>query len=109
MGPGNIFVTLAKRQVFGRVGIDSLAGPSEIMIVADDTAPVELVAADLLSQAEHDPAAAAILVTPSKTLLQNVLDEIERQLATLAREMTARESLARWGRAVLCRDLAGGV
>ena len=106
VGPGNIFVTLAKRQVFGRVGIDSLAGPSEIMIVADDTAPVELVAADLLSQAEHDPAAAAILVTPSKTLLQNVLDEIERQLATLAREMTARESLARWGRAVLCRDLA---
>ncbi|MGI6083743.1 MAG: histidinol dehydrogenase, partial [Limnochordia bacterium] len=106
VGPGNIFVTLAKRQVFGRVGIDSLAGPSEIMVVADDTAPAELVAADLLSQAEHDPAAAAIFVTPSEKLLQNVLDELERQLVTLTREMTARESLSRWGRAVLCRDLA---
>lgn len=105
VGPGNLFVTLAKRRVFGRVGIDSLAGPSEIMVVADDSAPAELVAADLLSQAEHDPAAAAILVTPSEKLLQAVLQELESQVPTLARQETARESLARWGRAVLCRDL----
>lgn len=106
VGPGNIFVTLAKKQVFGRVGIDSLAGPSEIMVVADDTADAELVAADLLSQAEHDPAAAAILVTPSERLLQAVMAALEGQLATLERAETARESLARWGRAVLCLDLS---
>lgn len=106
VGPGNIFVTLAKKMVFGRVGIDSLAGPSEIMVVADDSADAELVATDLLSQAEHDTAAAAILTTPSARLLEAVLREIEAQLSTLKRESIARKSLEQWGRAVLCRDLA---
>ena len=105
-GPGNVFVQLAKKMVFGRVGIDALQGPSEIVVIADDTADPELVAADLLSQAEHDPEAAAILLTPSKQMLQAVLAEVERQVALLSRVETARESLRRWGRAVLCRDLA---
>lgn len=84
-GPGNIFVTLAKRQVFGMVGIDTLAGPTETMIVADDTANVEWLAADLLAQAEHDTLASAILLTPSKSLAQAVQAEVNRQMTNLNR------------------------
>ena len=76
-GPGNLFVTLAKKQVFGTVGIDSLAGPTETVVIADDSANPAWVAADLLAQAEHDVLAAAILLTPSQSLIQAVQAEIE--------------------------------
>lgn len=105
VGPGNLFVTLAKKLVFGRVGIDALNGPSEIAVVADDGADPRWVAADLLSQAEHDPEAAAILFTDSPRLADAVAEEIERQLESLPRKEIARESLERWGAIVVCRDL----
>lgn len=85
VGPGNIFVTLAKRLVYGYVGIDMLAGPSEIVIIADDTAPVEYVAADLLSQAEHDANAAALLFTPSERLAEAVSIEVSKQMQERSR------------------------
>lgn len=105
VGPGNIFVTLAKKAVFGRVGIDALNGPSEVVIVADEHADPAWVAADLLSQAEHDPEAAAILLATSGGVADRVLAEIERQLETMERRDVARESLERWGRVVVCRGL----
>ncbi|MEB3275831.1 MAG: histidinol dehydrogenase, partial [Cyanobacteriota bacterium] len=80
-GPGNLYVTLAKKAVYGRVAIDSLAGPSEVLVIADGSARADLVAADLLAQAEHDPLAAAILLTTSSELATAVPQEIERQLA----------------------------
>ena len=93
VGPGNIYVATAKRQVFGQVDIDMIAGPSEIGIIADDsTNPVHL-AADLLSQAEHDPRARAIMVTNSEKLAQLVSDEVERQLSQLPRESIARPAI----------------
>jgi sulfopropanediol 3-dehydrogenase len=84
VGPGNAFVAEAKRQLFGRVGIDLLAGPSEVAVIADDTADPELVAADLLAQAEHGPSSPAVLITTSEALGRAVLDEIARQLDALA-------------------------
>jgi sulfopropanediol 3-dehydrogenase len=84
VGPGNAFVAEAKRQLFGRVGIDLLAGPSEVAVIADDTADPELVAADLLAQAEHGPSSPAVLITTSDALGRAVLDEIARQLDALA-------------------------
>lgn len=105
VGPGNLFVQLAKALVFGAVGIDSLAGPSEVLIVADQAANPAWIAADLLSQAEHDTEAAAILITPSPELAEAVRKELERQLATLSTADTARISLERWGRIVTCRDI----
>ncbi|GAW93076.1 histidinol dehydrogenase, partial [Calderihabitans maritimus] len=81
-GPGNIYVTLAKKLVYGQVDIDMLAGPSEILIIADETADPVHVAADLLSQAEHDPMASAVLITPSADLAQKVQQEVERQIET---------------------------
>ncbi|NPV75095.1 MAG: histidinol dehydrogenase [Anaerolineae bacterium] len=83
VGPGNLFVTLAKQQVFGTVGIDGLAGPTETLIVADDTARPDWVAADLLAQAEHDPLAAAILLTPSRTLAEAVQQAVEKRVQEL--------------------------
>src|SRR6201992_1878228 len=83
VGPGNAFVAEAKRQLFGRVGIDLLAGPSEVAVIADDTADPELVAADLLGQAEHGPTTTAVLITPSESLGRAVIDEIARQLDDL--------------------------
>ena len=83
VGPGNIYVALAKKQVFGHVGIDMVAGPSEVLIIADQSANPEYVAADLLSQAEHDPMAAAILITTSQTLAENVSTEVEKQIEYL--------------------------
>ena len=105
VGPGNLFVTLAKKQVLGRVGIDMLAGPSEVMVIADQTAKAGWVAADLLSQAEHGADSAAILVTTSRSLAEKVLRELEVQCKQLARSAIAAESLARSGRIVVCRDL----
>jgi len=96
-GPGNIFVALAKREVYGDVDIDMIAGPSEIAILADDTARADEVAADLLSQAEHDPRACSVLVTPSVRLAEEVSAEVERQLATLPRREIAAKSIADYG------------
>lgn len=96
-GPGNIFVALAKREVFGDVDIDMIAGPSEIAILADETARADEVAADLLSQAEHDPRACSVLVTPSAQLAEAVAEEVEKQLATLPRKEIAARSIADYG------------
>ncbi|MEH7112685.1 histidinol dehydrogenase [Neobacillus niacini] len=96
-GPGNIFVALAKREVFGDVDIDMIAGPSEIAIIADDSARADEVAADLLSQAEHDPRACSVLVTPSITLAEEVAVEVEKQLALLPRKEIASKSIADFG------------
>jgi len=104
-GPGNLFVTLAKRQVFGVVGIDNLAGPTETMIIADDTARPEWVAADLLAQAEHDVLASAILLTPSKALIEKIEVEVGRQLVQRRRAEILASSLANSCGAVLTRDL----
>jgi histidinol dehydrogenase len=104
VGPGNAFVAEAKRQLFGRVGIDSVAGPSEVVVVADDSADAEHVAADLLAQAEHDPGA-SVLVTPSRALAQAVAAELERQLMTLARAAPARTALERYGAIVVSESL----
>lgn len=89
-GPGNIYVALAKREVFGEVAIDMIAGPSEIAVLADDTAYPDEIAADLLSQAEHDPLACAILVTTSEQLAKKVAEEVEKQLLNLPRQEVAR-------------------
>jgi histidinol dehydrogenase len=105
-GPGNIYVALAKRAVYGAVDIDSIAGPSEIVVLADETADPAYVAADLLSQAEHDEMASAILVTTSSELAEAVSAEVERQLATLPREVIARKSIDQYG-AVLLADTMG--
>lgn len=96
-GPGNIFVALAKREVFGDVDIDMIAGPSEIAILADETARADEVAADLLSQAEHDPRACSVLVTPSSVLAEAVADEVAKQLELLPRKDIASRSIADYG------------
>lgn len=105
VGPGNIFVALAKREVFGLVDIDMVAGPSEILVVADETANPAYVAADLLSQAEHDRMASSVLVTPSKTLALAVQQEVEAQLATLPRRDIAQISIENYGAICLVNDL----
>ncbi|NMB46188.1 MAG: histidinol dehydrogenase [Firmicutes bacterium] len=105
VGPGNIFVTLAKKMVYGRVGIESLAGPSEILVIADETANARHLAADLLSQAEHDPEAASILLTDSERLARQVRTEISIQLESLGRQAIARLSLKKNGLILVCRDL----
>ncbi|WP_336990222.1 histidinol dehydrogenase [Bacillus infantis] len=96
-GPGNIFVALAKREVFGDVDIDMIAGPSEIAVLADETARANEVAADLLSQAEHDPMACSVLVTASSILAEKVAEEVERQLADLPRREIAGKSIEDFG------------
>ena len=105
VGPGNAFVAEAKRQLFGRVGIDSIAGPSEVLIVADDSADPRWVAADLLAQAEHDPGS-AILATPSLALAEQVVAQVEEQLGQLERSPAARRSLELYGAAIVTPDLA---
>ena len=104
-GPGNIYVAVAKREVFGHVGIDMVAGPSEVLVVADETADPRWVAADLLSQAEHDPLSAAILVTDSDALADSVRAELDRQTALLPRRGVVEKSLTAYGTAVVCPDL----
>ncbi len=96
-GPGNIYVALAKREVFGDVDIDMIAGPSEIAIIADDSARADEIAADLLSQAEHDPRACSVLVTPSMVLAEEVAIEVEKQLADLPRKEIAAKSITDFG------------
>ncbi|CAI8996423.1 histidinal/histidinol dehydrogenase [Brevibacillus sp. IT-7CA2] len=108
VGPGNIFVALAKREVFGLVSIDMVAGPSEIAVIADETANPRYVAADLLSQAEHDPMSAAILVTTSQSLAEQVSQEVERQLADLPRKAIAEAAIRDYGAILLVDDLEEG-
>ncbi len=105
VGPGNIYVATAKRSVFGQVDIDMIAGPSEILIIADESANPEFVASDLLSQAEHDELASPLLVSTSRALAERVKAEVERQLANLARKEIARKALDRFGAIVLVSDL----
>jgi histidinol dehydrogenase len=105
VGPGNIYVTLAKKELFGQVGIDMLAGPSEIVIVADSQANPAYIAADLLSQAEHDPLSKPILITSSEKLASLVVEELEKQLLNLPRQATARQSLTGQGAAIVVADL----
>ena len=105
VGPGNLFVTLAKQQVFGQVGIDGLAGPTETMIIADETANPAWLAADLLAQAEHDTLAAAILLTPSRGLAEAVQREVARQMETLSRDAVIAVALAGQGGIVLTAGL----
>jgi histidinol dehydrogenase len=104
-GPGNLFVTLAKRQVYGVVGIDGLAGPTETVVVADEAANPAWVAADMLAQAEHDLLASAILLTPSQPLIEKVEIEIARQMEDRSRADIITASLENRGGAVLTRDL----
>lgn len=96
-GPGNIYVALAKREVFGQVAIDMIAGPSEIVVLADETAKANEIAADLLSQAEHDERASSILVTPSMKLALEVASEVDKQLETLPRKAIAAAALEQYG------------
>ena len=109
MGPGNAYVAEAKKQVFGQVNIDMIAGPSEVLVIADGKSDPAFVAADLLSQAEHDKMASAVLVTESKELAQAVAEEIEGQLEQLERRDIARASIDQNGRILLVEDLAEGI
>ncbi|AFZ54529.1 histidinol dehydrogenase [Cyanobacterium aponinum UTEX 3222] len=104
-GPGNIYVTLAKKEVYGRVGIDSLAGPSEVLIIADSQANPVHVAVDLLAQAEHDPMAAAILVTDSELLAQQVQAEVDQQLENHPRRTLTEKAIAHYGVIILTKNL----
>ena len=105
VGPGNLFVATAKQMVYGMVDIDMVAGPSEILVVADATANPVHVAADLLSQAEHDKMASAVLVTDSEKLAKNVQQEVEKQLQTLPREEIARCSIENRGKIILASNI----
>jgi len=105
VGPGNAYVAEAKRQLFGRVGIDLLAGPTEVLVVADETADAELVATDLLGQAEHGPTSPAVLITTSEDLAQGTLAEIDRQLQTLETAEIASVSWRDYGEIILVDDL----
>lgn len=109
VGPGNIYVALAKRYVFGVVDIDSIAGPSEIVVLADSSADPAYVAADLLSQAEHDEMASAVLVTPSPELAEQVRLEVERQLEQLPRRSIAEQSLRDYGAILTVDSLEEGI
>ena len=109
VGPGNIYVALAKRLVYGVVDIDSIAGPSEIVVVADEGANAAFIAADLLSQAEHDEMASAVLLTPSRELAEAVQAEVERQLDALPRRAIAAESVRRHGAILLTASLEEAV
>jgi histidinol dehydrogenase len=104
-GPGNKFVAAAKKLVFGVVGIDAIAGPSEIVIAADDSAPPAFVAADLLAQAEHDEEASAILITTSLTLANAVAEQVKQQLTSFPRRAIAEKSLANYGAILLVENL----
>jgi histidinol dehydrogenase len=109
VGPGNIYVALAKRMVYGTVDIDMIAGPSEIVVIADETAHPAYVAADLLSQAEHDPMASAVLITPSTALAERVTRELVEQCDALERKEIAGQSLREHGAICLTEDLAEAV
>lgn len=104
-GPGNIYVTLAKKLVYGTVGIDSLAGPSEVLVIADSTANPVYLAADLLAQAEHDPMASSILLTPDSALARQVVAEVDRQLADHPRRLLTEKAIAHYGAIVIVESL----
>ncbi len=106
VGPGNIYVATAKRRVFGQVGIDMVAGPSEILVICDGRTPADWIAMDLFSQAEHDENAQSILLAPDPDFLDAVERSIERLLPDMARAEIIRASLTKRGAMVLCRDLA---
>nr|WP_130296892.1 histidinol dehydrogenase [Fictibacillus sp. BK138] len=108
VGPGNIFVALAKREVFGVCDIDMIAGPSEIAVLADETGNAKYIAADLLSQAEHDPRSAAFLVTTSKNLAEKVATEVESQLEALPRKEIAAQAVRDYGAIYIVDSLAEG-
>jgi histidinol dehydrogenase len=108
VGPGNIYVALAKRLVFGVVDIDMIAGPSEILIIADQTADPDFIAADMLSQAEHDEMAWSVLVTPYRPLIDAVQKSLDNQLQTLPRREIAEKALQNYGTMVLVKDLREG-
>ena len=105
VGPGNIYVATAKREVYGYVDIDMIAGPSEILVIADDSADAEYVAADLLSQAEHDELSSAIAITTSEKLGKAVVKEIKKQIETLERKDIIEKSLANYGKIILVESL----
>ncbi|MDA0842078.1 MAG: histidinol dehydrogenase [Planctomycetota bacterium] len=109
VGPGNLFVTIAKREILGMAGIDMLAGPSEVIVLADETANPAHVAADLLAQAEHDPIASAVLVTPSASLASAVQKETDLQLANLPRAKIAGTAIHDYGLAVVVNDMNEGI
>lgn len=109
VGPGNIYVATAKRMVYGEVDIDMIAGPSDVLIVADDTANPRWIAADLLAQAEHDKLAQAILVTTEETLIEQVQTELAQQLAELPRKEIAEAAIESNGKIILVKDLAEAV
>ncbi|MGH7428164.1 MAG: histidinol dehydrogenase, partial [Candidatus Methylomirabilaceae bacterium] len=105
VGPGNAYVAAAKRLVFGQVGIDMIAGPTEILIIADGQAKASWAAADLLSQAEHDRLSSALLLTPSRKLAEEVSDEVKRQVALLPRRSIAESSIESYGSAIVVKGL----
>src|SRR5262245_33949360 len=109
VGPGNVFVATAKRLVYGVVDIDSIAGPSEVLIVADGSADAGVIAADMLDQAEHDPLAAAVCLTPDRRLADRVTRALAEQLAALPRRGIAVRALARFGAVVVTASLAAAV
>ena len=109
VGPGNIFVALAKRAVYGHVSIDSIAGPSEILVIADETANPRYVAADLLSQAEHDEMASAILITTSKELAEKVSAQVDEFIKVLSRKEIIRKSIDTYGYILLAENMADAV
>jgi len=101
VGPGSIYVTIAKKLVFGAVGIDSLAGPTEVVVVADETADARLTAADMLSQAEHDEDASAVCITTSRAFAEQLRAEIAKQIETLSRQEIVKKSLDNWGAIII--------
>jgi histidinol dehydrogenase len=109
VGPGNIYVALAKKILSGTVGIDMIAGPSEILIVADHSANPDYIAADLLSQAEHDALASSVLLTDSKEIAEKVAAAIEKQLEAILRKDIAKKSLAMYGAIILVPDISKGL
>jgi histidinol dehydrogenase len=109
VGPGNIFVATAKKLLYGAIDIDMIAGPSEILVIADKTAKPEFLAADLMSQAEHDRMASAILITPEEDLAKATAAEIERQMQTLSRKDIIKESIENFGAIIVCENMAEAV
>lgn len=109
VGPGNIYVAMAKRRVAGLVGIDMIAGPSEVVILADESANPKFIAADLIAQAEHDTRAAAILITDSRDLGRKVMEQLNVQLKTLERKELAKEALKYYGAIIITDNLAEGI
>src|SRR5699024_3778513 len=105
VGPGNIFVATAKKLLYGVVDIDMIAGPSEILVVADETANPKFLAADLMSQAEHDKMASAILLTTSTTVANKTVEELERQMQTLSRREIIEQSLTDFGAIIVCNSI----